>query len=181
MLRALKAKNVVSVGAIAIIGMLMASASAWGQGLPTDWSNRHFLYQHGVETSITERLGTMHDPRRYADWRRRTKPMRNPIPLRQPVGHVDWNASLGGGTLVDGAFPAKYGYNPTVAESCSGDWVVFGTNIAGTNKVPNIVAYKNVYPSPTCSGTVPTLKFAYYVAGPITTSPVISSQVRIVL
>jgi hypothetical protein len=174
MLRALKAKNVALGGVIAVTGLLASCGSPTGQGLPRDWSDGHYLYQYGVKTSITERVGTMNDPRRYLDWQRRTRPKRNPPIPRGPVGDVDWNVSLGGGTLVDGAFPAKYGYNPTVAESCSGDWVVYGTNVAGTTKVPNIVAYTNVYPSPTCSGTVPTLKFAYYVAGPITTSPVIS-------
>jgi hypothetical protein len=177
-LRAQKPGRVAVVGAMA--GILMVAGSAWGQALPTDWSNRHLLHQHGVETSKAEagRSGVTNDPRRFAVPLKFKAPIRNPVlprrVLNPGVGKVDWNVSLGSGTLAEGAFPAKYSFDPSVAESCTNDWVLYGTNVAGSQTVPNVVAYTNVYPSPVCSGTVPTLKFAYYVAGPITTSPVIS-------
>ena len=77
--------------------------------------------------------------------------------------------------------PAKYVFDVTAAPSCSGDFVAMGipaNAVAGSQA--NIVGYNNLYtgssPTGICSGTAPTVMFAYAsgageVPGSISISP----------
>jgi hypothetical protein len=104
-------------------------------------------------------------------------PIRRPPPrflLGEPLKQ-DWSMSLGStGTVGAGQFPAKFSFS-TSSASCS-DLVVFNTGLAGVSAgQANIVAYSNPYSSPTCTGTVPSVYWAYYSGGgKALTSPVIS-------
>ena len=90
-------------------------------------------------------------------------------PGKQPTPsiHKDWSMSDGTTSIAANAFPAKYSFSTTTA-SCN-DYIVYPTG--GT--AATLVAYKNVYAG-TCSGTVPTIAWAYDTAGTSTLSPVLS-------
>jgi hypothetical protein len=75
----------------------------------------------------------------------------------------------GGAGLLANTFPAKYSFS-TTTESCS-DYVVFPTGVGGTNAT--LIAYNNIYAT-TCTGTVPTVAWAYNTGGTSILSPVIS-------
>jgi hypothetical protein len=98
-----------------------------------------------------------------------------------------WTVSLsasGGGNIAfpEGMFAAKYTFAPIGAAACT-DFVVFPINSAGkaagslsmTNGQADILGVDNLYTT-TCSGTVPTVLFAYYfpAGGDGGTSPVLS-------
>jgi len=90
-------------------------------------------------------------------------------PVKQPTPsiHKDWSMSDGTTSIAANAFPAKYSFSTTTA-SCS-DYIVYPTG--GTNGT--LVAYKNIYAG-TCTGTVPTVAWAYDTGGTSTLSPVLS-------
>jgi len=84
----------------------------------------------------------------------------------------DWNEVLSTGTVQPNTFPAKWGPSLTSA-SCADDYVVYPTGAAGSSVQASIVAYANLY-SGTCSGTVPSVYWAYNTGGTVSTSPTIS-------
>lgn len=104
-------------------------------------------------------------------------------PLRQKSITVDWAVSLENGFVPANMFPAKYRFDVT-AESCSGDYVVFGLTVnSGTQA--NLVGINNLYTeaSPACNGGTPFVSFAYNTvphAGQIRTSPTISANGKMV-
>jgi len=89
----------------------------------------------------------------------------------------DWSVTLGtsGVSVALGMYPTKYTFAPVAAPSCTNDFVVYPVNVAGNRLLQaNVVGVTNLYKG-TCSGTVPTVLFAYYVGtGRIRTSPVLS-------
>jgi hypothetical protein len=93
-------------------------------------------------------------------------------PIKQPVRpsiHKDWSMSDGTTAIAANAFPAKYSFSTTTA-SCN-DYIVYPTGSAPTSAT--VIAYKNVYAG-TCTGTVPTVAWAYNTGGASTLSPVLS-------
>jgi hypothetical protein len=88
-----------------------------------------------------------------------------------------WSQSIapgGSGTAID-MYPAKYTFAPIATPSCASDFVVFPVNTNGSSSVSNIVGLNNLYSS--CSGTVPSFLFAYFVGtGVVQTSPVLSED-----
>ncbi len=106
------------------------------------------------------------------------EPKRSPEPLSR-----DWAFSLGGGTVPQNMYPAKFGFNINATPSCPLDYVAYGLNVAGTTGgQANMVALNNLYSgsgSPFCAGHAsPTVYWAYNVsftaAGTVTTSPALS-------
>jgi hypothetical protein len=78
-------------------------------------------------------------------------------------------------TTVANAYPAKYSFSTTNANCASSppaDYVVYPTGLAGSATQATIVGYDNLYSS--CSGTVPSVSWAYNTGGTATLSPVIS-------
>lgn len=96
------------------------------------------------------------------------------------VAEANFSAFTGAGSLSGGAtamvqpnmYPATYVASLTGA-SCS-DFAVYPTGQAGSSTAANIIAYSNLYTGG-CSGTVPSVNWAYNTgAYAVTTSPIIS-------
>lgn len=100
----------------------------------------------------------------------------------QPKIKRDWsmsmvNAAAGSTALSVARFPAKYSFDSGLTPKCDSDpdpdFVVFQTG-STTAGVADIIAYDNLYKSPTCAGTVPMVYFQYDVTGSVPSSPTIS-------
>jgi len=103
-------------------------------------------------------------------------------PFKRPIGwpgiQRDWSMTSGGaGGLLPSHFPAKYGFLPTAGsktqESCS-DFIVFPTGITGGATQATLVAYNNIYKSPTCAGNIPSILLSINTGGLANTSPILS-------
>jgi hypothetical protein len=80
-----------------------------------------------------------------------------------------------GATVGAGNYPAKFSFSLTTANCASAaqpDFVVYSTGLAGSVTRANIVAYDNLYSG--CTGTVPTVYWAFDTGAKIQTSPVFS-------
>jgi len=154
-------------------GSLLAQEEAKGEehvGLPTDWSHRHMVFS--APGSETEALNLSRNPRyvqqwlrRNIEWRRRRRRLHRGI-------HADWSQNMGtGATVGAGQYPAKYSYDATT-DSCTNDFVVFNTSVAGASGQASIIAYNNLYVG--CTGTVPSVYWAYDTGGTISTSVTLS-------
>jgi len=174
-------------------------------GRVMDWSARHVIVSGGLADTNLD--NARHEPRvlfRLAERNLvRAKGNEFSFGWRQPVpGHrlvrpsavdstsvaamnkkslkIDWSVSLGSGNIAQNMFPAKYSFDITAAPSCTSDYVVFGLNVASTNRQANLVGITNLYSgtSPTgLCGTTPTVNWAYRGStsgGSILTSPAIS-------
>jgi hypothetical protein len=88
----------------------------------------------------------------------------------------DWSQDLGtGGTIGATNYPAKFSFQIATANCASAaqpDFVVYGTGLAGSATQATIAAFDNLYSG--CSGTVPTVYWAYDTGGAAVTSPVFS-------
>ena len=76
-----------------------------------------------------------------------------------------------GATVQPNSYPAKYSFGSTTA-ACN-DYVVYPTGTAGATGAASIAAFTNLYTGG-CSGTVPSVYWAYNTGGMATTSPVLS-------
>ena len=92
---------------------------------------------------------------------------------------IDWNATLGAGSVAPNMSPAKFSFGITAA-NCNTDYVVYGLNVAGvTNGQANLVAFNKLY-SGTGTGVCaanPSIYWAYNgstAGGSILTSPLLS-------
>jgi hypothetical protein len=109
----------------------------------------------------------------------RRDPWRIPPRQHHPV-RVDWSVNLGGAgsRIAPGMSPAKYSFDVGAGADCTNDFVVFGLNLAGGSGQATILAYNNLYTEPGgtgfCSGTGPSVEWAYNTGGAINTSPVLS-------
>jgi hypothetical protein len=145
-------------------------------GMPYDWTHRHVVFSN--PRSLKSARAVFEEPRfwhqrmRRDPWRR---PRRQPHPIR-----VDWSVNLGGAgsAIAPGMSPAKYSFDIGAGADCTNDFVVFGLNLAGGSGQATILAYNNLYTEPLgtgfCSGTGPSVKWAYNTGGAINTSPVLS-------
>ena len=154
--------------------MMVLLPGLWAQetgavhiGLPTDWSHRHMLFS--APGSPEQAASLFQDPRYVQQWLRRDIHPR--IRPHRRI-HRDWSANMGtGATVGAGQYPATYSFSATTA-SCANDFVVFNTSLAGTASQASIIAYKNVYVG--CTGTVPSVYWAYDTGGTISTSVTLS-------
>jgi hypothetical protein len=83
-----------------------------------------------------------------------------------------WSEDMGNGaTTGAGNYPAKFSLNTNPNEfSCSSDFVVYSTGLQGTTGQASLVAYNNLYAG--CTGTVPSIYWAYDTFAADLTSPV---------
>ncbi len=81
----------------------------------------------------------------------------------------DLSGGAAGAVAQPNMYPAKYSFSSTTA-SCS-DFVVYPTGTAGATGAASIVAFSNLYTGG-CSGSVPSVYWAYNTGGMVTTSPV---------
>jgi len=165
--------------------------------LPTDWSTKHLIYTGGFTAEQMQKM--RNDPRLYYSWLMQGHAPKSPgatsgsaaaaatKPKQAPAPHRDWAFSLGGGTVAQNMFPAKYSFNAgsttLTSANCTGDFAVYGLNVAGSSTQANLVALDNLYSgtSPTgLCGSAPTVLWAYNVTtesgGTVTTSPVLSEN-----
>jgi hypothetical protein len=88
----------------------------------------------------------------------------------------DWQVTLGTSNhgVALAMSPAKYTLAVNSSPSCANDFVIYPINANGSTTQASLVGLNNLYTT-TCSGTVPTVLFAYNVGtGVVQTSPVIS-------
>jgi hypothetical protein len=100
-----------------------------------------------------------------------------PVVAKKPGLNRDWTETLiADGQVQPNMYPAKYSFSTTAA-SCSADFVVYPTGVAGGTGAANIIAYYNMYTGG-CSGTVPSVYWAYNTGTGymVTTSPVVSND-----
>jgi hypothetical protein len=164
------------------------------QGFPEDWTHHHVVFsnpgtlQNAIKKgSIDQWLRTVNDPRYQIQQMRRNAG----TPPGQGAGqiiiggglrtkrllHSDWAVQLGpsgNDSVALGMYAAKYTFSPIDNPDCVNDFVVFPINGAGSSAQADLVGVNNLY-NTTCTGTVPTVLFAYFVGtGDVQTSPVLS-------
>ena len=179
------------VGLVALGCVLTGEAakpSQHGIALPTDWTHSHLVYSQPGTTEQAMRL--QQDRRFEQQLYRRGQPLRLPAAqierggvgsaLQFPFSPLKskglWDESLGAAATVGAVnFPAKFSFNSAVANCASAttpDFVVYSTGLTGSGTQASLIAYDNLYTG--CTGTVPTVYWAYNTGGQILTSPVLS-------
>jgi hypothetical protein len=183
--------------ALVTLGWVLAGQAAKpvnvARSVPTDWSHGHLIFSHPATPEVAGRVAN--DPRYWQQLDRgRMRTMMMPAGLMERAAsgssaagsvprrisgrrrmHGDWSVNLGStGSVGASTFPAKYAFHSNVA-SCS-DFVVFSTGLQGSATQASIAAFNNLY-SGGCSGTVPSVLWAYLTApvpARILTSPALS-------
>ncbi len=84
----------------------------------------------------------------------------------------DWTSGILTGTVQPNTFPAKWSFSTSTA-SCANDYVVYPTGSAGSTAKASILAFYNLYTGG-CTGTVPSVYWAYDTGGTVSTSSVLS-------
>jgi len=91
--------------------------------------------------------------------------------------HADWSENMGSGASAGlGVYPAKYSFltnSANCGNAAQPDFVVYNTGLAGTSSAASVIAYDNLYTGG-CSGTVPSVYWAFNTGGMIVTSVVLS-------
>jgi len=152
-------------------------------GLPTDWSHRHLVFSR---PATAEQLARVSEDPRYWQQLRRQEQSRELSPEASGPASVRrqahrrkgpkglWEENLGDNASVGaGNFPATFTLSSTEA-SCSADYVVYSTGLTASSSQPSLVAFNNLYSG--CTGTVPSVNWAYNTDGQILTSPLISQD-----
>jgi hypothetical protein len=167
---------VISAAVTIAISFASGQTKVQRMGRVQDWSSRHVAFTN-VYTPATA-AAVQSDPRIVTAWidrARRNYALMNSgkgrafaqtdpgdllgdtrgIPGRKPRpkagATIDWNVSLGAGSVPLNMFPAKYSFDINATPSCTDDFVVFGLNVAGvTGGQANLVALNYLY-----SGTTP--------------------------
>lgn len=165
------------------------------EGLPTDWSHRHVIFSQPATFEKVKQITS--DSRYWQQWYRQnvTRVLSDPAASADGASidlgslaaenrradnqkvHRDWSEDLGSGASVGaGNYPAKYSFQITTANCGSAatpDYVVYSTGLLGLPTQASVVGYDNLYSG--CTGTKPTVYWAYNTGGQILTSPVIST------
>ena len=178
--------------------LLMGATYVWAQdsgsgqwaGVPQDWSDRQIVFSRDTVLQNPQLITV--EPRIQHQilqrWGSADQGVFQGIEAASDSSatgsHRDWNVTLGG-RVAPLMFPAKYSFDPGAPPSCSGDYVVFGLNTAGTTGGrANLVAFNNLYSGGTgggfCQKSAPTVLFAYNITtvttGKVSTSPVLSPK-----
>ena len=165
-------------------------------GVPQDWTQRHIVFSRDALAQHPELADR--EPRIRQEMMQRwqapswgsfqgIEPRVEPIATgaKRSGPQRDWNTPLGAARPSPHAFPVKYTFDPAATPSCTNDFVAFGMAIPGTTGgQANLVAFNNLYVNPTgtgfCTGTAPTVMFAYNVTpallGKIVTSLILSED-----
>jgi hypothetical protein len=186
----------VSLSGLVVLGCVATGRAAKPvqQGMPTDWSHRHVIFS---QPSTFEKIRQVTaDPRYWLQWYRQnvTRVLADPVAAgdetlnayNEPGADLGaesgsqgaWSEDLGaGGSVGAGNYAAKYSFQITVANCASTgtpDYVVFNTGLAGSTTQASVVAYDNLYSG--CTGTKPSVYWAYNTQGQVLTSPAISGD-----
>ncbi|MGO9367381.1 MAG: hypothetical protein ACLP0H_07085 [Terriglobales bacterium] len=156
--------------------------------MPTDWSHHQLVFSRPA--TVEQFMRVQQDPRYWQQLVRQSRALAEaqldggPSPDLQPRPTLpsppvrrklkrDWSVNMGSGATVGaGQYPAKFSFNPTAAPSCSNDFVVFNTSMAGSGTQASIIAYSNLYVG--CTVPVPAVNWAYNTGGSISTSVALS-------
>jgi hypothetical protein len=176
-----------------------------GGHLVDDWTHHHVIFSDpGTEQDAIKKgrhdewLRTVNDPRyrmqqirRGAEARQashfgsdpwndkehdRRREGKSPSGNEDESTQRDWTVALGaaGASTAIDTYPAKYTFDVNAVPSCTQDYVIYPIDVAGSATQANILGVNNLYKT-TCTGTVPSVKFAYNVGtGTVQTSPVLS-------
>jgi hypothetical protein len=134
------------LGLVGVAAMFAAAAyfsgpMVWASNehvhLATDWSHRHMIFS--TPKTWWQSFNLSRNPRYVQQWVRRNaekKNFKHRPPHREEVLKGDWSNYIGGNattvaTAGPGVFPAKFSFDVTTA-SCADDFVVTGTNLAGS-------------------------------------------------
>jgi hypothetical protein len=180
----------VSLSGLVLLGWVLTGQAAKPapEGLPTDWTHRHIIFS---QPSTFEQVRQVtKDPRYWQQFYRQavTPVVSDPEPdqtmpanfgfVGNPGQQGDWSEDLGSNPSgVAGNYPAKYSFQITTANCGSAatpDYVVFGTGHLGSATQASVVGYDNLYAG--CSGTKPTVYWAFNTGGQVVTSPVTSTD-----
>jgi hypothetical protein len=203
------------VGLLPFVGPATRSVPLARSPQFSDWSTRHTLYSRFGTSQALE--SARNDPRALYRWqdaesRQNARSFVPPVDLRSffvfrsrgprtfpsrgavPT-HADWSISLGGGETALAMYPAKYTFDINATPSCTGDFVVFPVDVAGSATQPNIVAFNNLYSgnagttgicdsrsTPTGHSDTKTSATVFWsydvsaISGGVLTSPVVSSD-----
>jgi hypothetical protein len=164
--------------------------SSQAVGLPTDWTHYHLIFSQPSTDEQARSVAA--DPRYWQQLQRETQ--RRGIVANSDEAALadlsglqsmwrttvrlkgDWSEDLGsGGSVGAGNFPAKFSFQLSTANcgnTTTPDFVAFSTGLAGSATQASIVAYDNLYSG--CTGTVPSVFWAYDTGGQIKTSPVLA-------
>ena len=82
--------------------------------------------------------------------------------------HRDWAIGVGAGSPSQVVYPGKWNLSADSA-TCGGDFVLYPTGALGTAGQASIIAYFNLYSG--CTGTVPSVAWAFNTGGTITGAP----------
>ena len=165
------------------------------QGIPQDWTHRHLIFSTPTDKSLAELMELNNNPRFVLQQLQRSRLSAhvpatisaqedlsaNGVVHRTVPPHRDWAFSLGGGSVAQNMYPAKYSFNINDTPNCITDYVAYGLNVAGSSSQANLVALNELYSGTGggfCGRTVPSVYWAYNVTtktgGKVTTSPVLS-------
>jgi hypothetical protein len=165
-------------------------------GIPQDWTQRHIVFSRDAlaqhpelvdrEPRVRQQMMQRWQPPTWGSFQG-IEPRVEPIAIgaKRSGPQRDWNMSLGAARPSPHAFPVKYTFDPAATPSCTNDFVAFGMAIPGTTGgQANLVAFNNLYVNPAgtgfCTGTAPTVMFAYNVTpallGKIVTSLILSED-----
>ncbi|HLW84595.1 MAG TPA: hypothetical protein VKR60_05220 [Candidatus Sulfotelmatobacter sp.] len=191
-----KAPRFIPLG-VGLVGLIALGCVLTGQAaktarhgipLPTDWSHSHLIFSQPA--SVEQAMRLQEDPRFEQQLYRHYQALRLPavaaesdnnssqlrFPSRRHTVQGLWEEDLGTGASVGaGVFPAKFSFGSGVANCGSAtapDFVVYSTGLTGSGTQASIVAYDNLYAG--CTGTIPSVYWAYNTGGQILTSPVFS-------
>jgi hypothetical protein len=147
--------------------------------LPTDWSHQHVIFSKPATADIAAKIEQ--DPRYWQQLYRREWPLM--LPKSSVSQHdskaattQDWQESMGSGASSGATnYPAKFSFLGTTANcgnAIQPDFVTYNSGLSGSGTQASIVAYDNLYSG--CTGTVPSVYWAYNTGGQVLTSPTYS-------
>lgn len=178
---------------LVVLGWVLTGQAAkpanHGIPLPTDWSHRHLIFSRPGSAEQLARVSE--DPRYQQQIHRREQALMLPASMSNVSAGAllpevsqwkrkqikrDWAEDLGAGASVGaGNYPAKFSFQSDTANcgnATTPDYVVYGTGLAGSPTQASVVGFDNLYSG--CTGTVPSVYWAYNTGGQIVTSPVLS-------
>ena len=181
----------IKIAQIVFVGALVSGLSAQISdfrlhiGIPEDWTHHHIRFSSAAIRQHPEIASR--EPRAALHLYREARMVamtsfQNASTTSAVAQHRDWSINLGTGRIQFGQYPAKWNADPSVAPSCTKDFVIYGLNVVGaTAGQANLVGLTNLYSggtNPLCPGAQPLFLFSFNTTtvpnGRIVTSPVLS-------
>jgi len=176
---------------------VMLGQKAQSIGVPDDWTHHSLIFSNPGSFEQAIRNGTFEtwyrivtDPRFNLQQIKQNTAAQRPgdqlaieaakVTVHTPKERLDrdWSENLGTNAKVGAdQYPAKFSFFTSTANcgnATQPDYVVFNTSLAGSASQASIVAYDNLYSG--CTGTVPSVYWAYNTGGTISTSVVLSGD-----